>query len=266
MTGGAWAAVVAQKDLCLDLMREIAGANARILQRAGLGAGLGAGVGAGVWARMGGEGYNSVCRACHERRNGGGQPDAFFDAVCAEPDIGTVCKRKWELGETLDAYRAAIVAVSPAPADHDALERLVRRSVTAPDRTPQELADALARAIALAEAAADAPAAAGGAAQVAGAGPNGTVPAWFPLAGVAFSAVTVLFLMYLVVVAPPRDESRRVFDVLMALCVASASAFLGGTAAARGKLPLFKDSPVQFSAVGGVAVFVVVFLLMRYAA
>lgn len=252
MSGGAWAAMVVQKGLCLGLMREIAGANARILQRAASGA--------APWGRMRGEGYNLVCRTCHERRQGGAAPDTFFDAVCSEPDVETVCKRKWELGEALDSYRAAIGAVSPAPADHGALEQVVRQSVTGPDRTPQELADALARAIALADALAAVPPAAGHEVRA-----DGAVPGWFPVAGVVFSAVTVLFLMFLVM-APPPEASRRVFDVLMALCVASASAFLGGTAAARGKLPFFKDAPVQFSAVGGVAVFVVVFLLMRYAA
>jgi hypothetical protein len=245
----SWASVVAQKELCLGLMREIAAANGRVLQRA---------ANAGVWGRMRGEGYNAVCRACHERRAGGAAADDFLDAVCAEPDVATVCTRKWELGEALEGYRAAIDAVSPAPAGHDALERLVRRSVTGPERTPQELADALGRAIAVADGVeAQAPVASAG---------GGEVPRWFPVAGVVFSAVTVVFLMYLVVVAPPRDESRRVFDVLMALCVASASAFLGGTAVARGKLPFFKEAPVQFSAAGGVAVFVIVFLLLRYAA
>lgn len=245
-----WAAMVGRKNACLSLMREIAGASGRIVQRA-------AG-GAPAWVRMRTESCNAVCRACHERRQGGGAADAFLDAVCAEPDIDILCKRKWELGEALEGYRAAIDAVAPRPADHDALERLVRQTVTGTDRTPQELADALARAIGEAERVADRPAA--------GVEAGGTVPRWFPVAGVAFAAVTVLFLMYLVVAEPPREESRRVFDVLMALCVASASAFLGGTAAARGSIPFFRDSPVQFSAVGGVAVFVVVFLILRYSA
>jgi hypothetical protein len=92
------------------------------------------------------------------------------------------------------------------------------------------------------------------------------VPSWFPIAGVIFAAATVLFLMVIFVVGLPVDESRRlVLNVLIALCVAASGAFLGGTAAAKGRIPLFKDSPIQFSAAGGIGIFVVVLLIMKYA-
>ena len=90
------------------------------------------------------------------------------------------------------------------------------------------------------------------------------VPAWFPVAGVVFAAVTVLFLMYLLVSGVPA-ANKRTFDLLMAFCAASSAAFLGGSAVARGAIPFFRDSPIQFSTWGGIGIFVVVYLILRYA-
>lgn len=90
-----------------------------------------------------------------------------------------------------------------------------------------------------------------------------SVPRWFSVVGAVFTAITVLILMYLLV-GPPLDSSRKViFDAFLAFSVAASAAFLGGTAAAHGVLPMPKSSPVRFSAVGGVGVFVVVFLILR---
>ena len=92
------------------------------------------------------------------------------------------------------------------------------------------------------------------------------VPGWFPIVGVLFAVATVAFLMYIFIQGLPVDESRRLeLNVLMAFCVAASAAFLGGTAAASGKIPFFQDSPIQFSAVGGIGIFVVVLLVMKYA-
>lgn len=94
--------------------------------------------------------------------------------------------------------------------------------------------------------------------------PTPTVPSWFPIAGFVFAVGTVLFLMTYLVVGPQIDAQKKiVFDVLIALCVAGSGTFLGGAAVANGKIPFFKDSPIQFSLAGGVAIFVIVLLLMH---
>jgi hypothetical protein len=90
------------------------------------------------------------------------------------------------------------------------------------------------------------------------------VPDWFPRAGVGFSIATFLSLFYLLVGPDLAPQKRIIFDAWMAFCVAASSAFLGGTAVSKGtlKLPFMKDAPVQFSAFGGIAVFIVVFLML----
>jgi hypothetical protein len=82
--------------------------------------------------------------------------------------------------------------------------------------------------------------------------------------GVIFAAVTVLFLMYLLLAGQEIAQPRRIiFDVLIAFCAACSAAFIGSDAAASGRIPYFKDSPIRFSAAGGFGVFVVTFLLLR---
>lgn len=91
------------------------------------------------------------------------------------------------------------------------------------------------------------------------------VPGWFPVAGVAFTAITIVFLMYMLIAGPPIEVQKKViFDVLVAICVAASAAFLGGTAVASGKIPFFRNAPIEFSSVGGVAIFIVVLLLMHF--
>ena len=92
---------------------------------------------------------------------------------------------------------------------------------------------------------------------------NEGVPNWFPIAGVAFAAVTVCFLMYLLLGPVLEPQKKNIFDVLMAFCAASSGAFLGGTAAATGEIPFLKNSPFRVSAAGGIGIFVVVFLLLH---
>lgn len=132
-------AVVQQARKCLMLLGQIHEANARIVQRGRSGGDL--------WAKMLTDTYGRVCDARHRRRLGTEPPDAYFDGVCAEPDVGTVCDKKWELGEALDDYRRRLNEVSPPPLDHDGLELLIRRSVTQPDRSPVELEAALIQAL-----------------------------------------------------------------------------------------------------------------------
>jgi hypothetical protein len=124
---------------CLVLLTQIDKANERIIDRGRSGS--------GPWARMLNDTYNHVCDTCHRRRLGTQPADAYFDAICPDPDLTTVCKKKWELGEALDDYRKQMTGVSPIPRDHDELEVQIRRSVTLPDWRPLELETALRAAI-----------------------------------------------------------------------------------------------------------------------
>jgi hypothetical protein len=91
------------------------------------------------------------------------------------------------------------------------------------------------------------------------------VPSWFPIAGYIAGICTLLFFMALVIIGVLGKEipqnTRFIVIVVMALGLALSFAFIGGSAAASGKLPVFKNSPVKFSAGGGIAVFVIVLLL-----
>jgi tetratricopeptide (TPR) repeat protein len=93
------------------------------------------------------------------------------------------------------------------------------------------------------------------------------VPQWFPLVGVAFGAITLLFFMGLVIASLFRVEvslaSRFPVVVVLALGAASATTFLGGWAITEGYLPLpyAKDRPLRFSAGGGVAVLLIILVL-----
>ncbi len=133
-------ALADQARKCLALLTEIDLANTRLINRAQSGA--------APWARLMGETYNNVCRTCHERGRAGGAKDEYFDALCAEPDIKTVCSRKWLLGEALQDYRQSLDANPASPAQHRDLELLIRRSVVQADCTPSELAAGLAGALA----------------------------------------------------------------------------------------------------------------------
>lgn len=124
---------------CLALLEAIGEANERILHRGR--------AGTGPWVKIQTDTYNAVCRTCHQRRFGASQRDGYYDVICSEPDVGTVCDRKWLLGEALDTYRKCVDRASPPPQDHDDLELLIRRSVTQPDLSPGELQIAVHHAI-----------------------------------------------------------------------------------------------------------------------
>jgi hypothetical protein len=64
--------------------------------------------------------------------------------------------------------------------------------------------------------------------------------------------------------APIESQRKFIFDALIAFCVAASGTFLGGTAIASGKIPIVKGPPIQFSAAGGIGIFIVVLLLMHY--
>lgn len=93
------------------------------------------------------------------------------------------------------------------------------------------------------------------------------VPSWFSVAGVVFGAITMIFLMLLIILSLFGREiptsSRFIVVSFLALSVGLSSTFLGGTAAARGRmsLPFFKESPMSFAATGGIAAFIIVLVL-----
>ena len=92
-------------------------------------------------------------------------------------------------------------------------------------------------------------------------------PVWVRIAGAAFSGVTLLFLMGLVVAATRGFEvpcqSRFLVVAVLGLGAALGSSFLGGHAAATGAvgIPYVESHPLQISVVGGVAVLVAVMTL-----
>ncbi|MFZ0819647.1 MAG: hypothetical protein WAM91_06230 [Candidatus Acidiferrales bacterium] len=92
-------------------------------------------------------------------------------------------------------------------------------------------------------------------------------PTWALSAAAISGGATLLFFMVLVLLTmfghPLPSNAKFPAISALALGVAMAAAFLGGNAVAKGQLqvPLLKDKPVQFSVVGGIAVFVIVFLL-----
>lgn len=88
-------------------------------------------------------------------------------------------------------------------------------------------------------------------------------PHWFPIAGVLFAVLSVGTLTYLLLGPALPNDRKLIFDVWTAVCLACSGAFIGGTATAKGELKIpYLDTPVQFTAIGGVAIFIVVLLLM----
>ncbi len=97
---------------------------------------------------------------------------------------------------------------------------------------------------------------------------NMNVPQWFAKAGYAAAGFTLLFLMLLVIMSvfghQVPAESRFLVSLVFSLGAALAVAFLGGDMAATGKVPFFKDSPLTFSATGGVATLVILLAVMHH--
>ena len=92
-----------------------------------------------------------------------------------------------------------------------------------------------------------------------------TAPTWLPVAAVIFTATTILSLLYLIL--RPEDiplSKHFIFDVWLSFSLAASFSFIGGTAQASGRIPFFKDSPIQFMFVGGVAVFLVSLLVLSH--
>lgn len=96
--------------------------------------------------------------------------------------------------------------------------------------------------------------------------PDTKIPPWFPIAGYISGILTLLFFMALIIVGvvlgrPFPADYKFIIVIVMAFGLALAVSFIGGSAAAGGKIPFFKDSPVQFAVSGGIATFVIVLLI-----
>jgi hypothetical protein len=89
------------------------------------------------------------------------------------------------------------------------------------------------------------------------------IPKWIPIAGAFFTFLTIFLLFYLLVSHSSIDSGERIiFDVMISFCAAASFSFFGGKASAEGKLPSMSDSSIKFAVVGGIAVFVIIFLLL----
>ena len=135
-------ALMDQAEKCRTLLTEIDAANSRII--------LCGRAGSFPWKQMLADTYNRVCQLRDQRRLGTAPPDPYLDAIGADPDVATVCDQKWKLGETLELYRQELTAVFPVPKDHRDLELHIRRSVTQPNLSPEELETALRQTLAFA--------------------------------------------------------------------------------------------------------------------
>lgn len=89
---------------------------------------------------------------------------------------------------------------------------------------------------------------------------------WVLIVGVFLGATTIFFLMALVImsvfalVVPPG--SRFIVITIIAFGLSFSGAFIGGNAAAKGKIPFVSEAyTAEFSAGGGVATFLIVFIL-----
>lgn len=87
---------------------------------------------------------------------------------------------------------------------------------------------------------------------------------WVFIVGACFGVVTFLFLIYLVLSGRKLDKTQRgLIALIAAIMAAFAFAFLGGYAKAQGAIPVFENArPIEFGVGGGIAVFVVVYLLL----
>jgi len=94
--------------------------------------------------------------------------------------------------------------------------------------------------------------------------PAPPVPRGVLIAGLFFAVATFASLSYLLL-GPDLPPSKQViFHVWVAFCMAASAAFIGGSAVAKGAIPLpfGLHNPIQISAAGGFGVFVVVLLLL----
>lgn len=134
----AFKAVQSQGRLCLDHIRAMAAANGRIAVLAQSGD--------PIWSRMA-AGYNQVCR---DRTNAaGGTYDAYLSTIGGSDDLKLVCDTRWALGEAVDVLRKRLDRLDTIAEPYDDFEDCIRKSITATDRSPAELAAGIEQALGL---------------------------------------------------------------------------------------------------------------------
>jgi hypothetical protein len=85
---------------------------------------------------------------------------------------------------------------------------------------------------------------------------------WVLVAGAVFGAMTLLFLMGLVLSGKEIPCSGRFpFAMVISFGAALAVSFIGGSAAASGTLGVTKESAFKFTAAGGIAVLIIMMFL-----
>ncbi len=89
------------------------------------------------------------------------------------------------------------------------------------------------------------------------------VPPWFPVAGYIAGAITLGFFMYVALSAVHRPTFAHL--AVLSLGVGLAFAFIGGSAAANGSLPIpgVNATPLAISVGGGIAAMVITFVLAK---
>ncbi|VVO61684.1 hypothetical protein [Pseudomonas fluorescens] len=92
---------------------------------------------------------------------------------------------------------------------------------------------------------------------------------WALALGAVVGVITLIFLMALVILAindmPPPESVKYIIITIISFGLAFATAFLGGRAAIRGAVPFVPEGKaVEFSMAGGVAVFLIVFVVMSH--
>lgn len=85
------------------------------------------------------------------------------------------------------------------------------------------------------------------------------VPNWFPVAGFACIAAFIVFLMALILLKVQIGDNKMLVVFLLAVTLAAGGGFIGGNQAAKGTFPFpfARDNPIEFSLVGGGAIFIV---------
>lgn len=135
----AFEAMREKGELCLAFIRTMKEANQRIADLAQ--------AGDPVWSQVAAKRYNKVC---HERTSQAtGSDVAYMATLRASDDLKLVCDTRWRLGEAVDVLRERLARLDTIAAPYDDFERFIRQSITRPDRSPVELAEAIDEALKL---------------------------------------------------------------------------------------------------------------------
>lgn len=98
-------------------------------------------------------------------------------------------------------------------------------------------------------------------------GPIGPAPPWAAMLGAIFGGLTLAGLFAFAFIAGREPDficnSFTLLAAIFAFGAALAAAFVGGAAGVSGSIPILRNNVVAFSAVGGIAVFFIAFLIFQ---